>query len=353
MKILKRILVAIVSIVVLLLIVALFVPKEFKTEKEITINKPKQEVFDYIKLVKNQDNFGVWQLSDPDLKSTEEGIDGTVGYKNSWDGKKTGKGSQTITNIVEGERVDSELDFGMGDPAKAYFITNEVSPTETNVVWGIEGKSPYPMNLMGLFFDMGDDFEQGLKNLKELVEAQESPETEKDFALDYYQNTFNNLKESVAGLSEEQLQFKPTEESWSISQCLEHIIVTESMIFGMIKEYMTQPENPERRPDIKMTDEELLATIIDRSEKYKAPEALQKEGIYTDSETAINDLANQRKDILDFINNTPIESLRNRINDMPGGAADVYQSVLFIAGHTARHTLQIDEVKSSPNFPKQ
>jgi hypothetical protein len=170
MKILKKILIILAIIIVIPFIVALFVKKDFVSEAELTINRPKQEVFEYIKYIKNQDNFGVWQLSDPDMKTTSEGTDGTVGFKYSWDGKKTGKGSQAITNIVDGERMESSLDFGFGEPVKGYFILKEISPDETSVTWGIEGKSPYPWNFFGLFMNMNNDFEVGLKNLKAILE---------------------------------------------------------------------------------------------------------------------------------------------------------------------------------------
>ena len=31
---------------------------------------------------------------------------------------------------------------------------------------------------------------------------------------------------------------------------------------------------------------------------------------------------------------------------------DTYQWMLLVAGHSKRHTLQIEEVKASPGFPK-
>ncbi|HRN55909.1 MAG TPA: SRPBCC family protein [Agriterribacter sp.] len=170
MKIIKSILLGLLALVVLLLIVALFVPKDFKSERQVIINKPRQEVFDYLKYVKNQDNFGVWQKADPEMKTASEGTDGQVGFKYSWDGKKVGKGSQTITRIVDGERIETELDFGFGDPATAFFIIKDAEAGQTSVTWGISGRSPWPFNLMGLFFDMGKDFEKGLQNLKNVLE---------------------------------------------------------------------------------------------------------------------------------------------------------------------------------------
>ncbi len=172
MKILKGVLIGILALVVIILIVAAILPKTFSSERQIVINKPRSEVFEYIKYVKNQDNYGVWQLSEPDLKKTYEGTDGTVGFKYSWDGKKLGKGSQTISNIVEGERMETKLDFGFGDPATSHLITKDAGAGQTTVIWGLSGKSPYPLNIMSLFFDVGDDFEKGLANLKAVLEKQ-------------------------------------------------------------------------------------------------------------------------------------------------------------------------------------
>ncbi len=56
MKIIKIIFLGVVLLIMLILIIALFVKKEYFLQREITINKPKQDVFNYIKYVKNQDN---------------------------------------------------------------------------------------------------------------------------------------------------------------------------------------------------------------------------------------------------------------------------------------------------------
>ena len=51
MKMIKIILLVLVAIVVIALIAAAFMKKDFNIEKEVTINKPRQEVFDYIKVL--------------------------------------------------------------------------------------------------------------------------------------------------------------------------------------------------------------------------------------------------------------------------------------------------------------
>lgn len=173
MKILKKILFFIIGIIALFLIVALFAPKEFKAGAEITINKPNQEVYDYIKYLKNQDNFGTWNQMDPAMKKSYEGTDGTVGFAYSWDSDKfmVGKGKQVITNLVEGQKMESDLFFAdMEDPAKSVITTTAEGPDKTKVTWNVVGKSPYPSNIMNLFFNMDGEFEKGLQNLKNELE---------------------------------------------------------------------------------------------------------------------------------------------------------------------------------------
>ena len=60
MRFLKKILIVVGILIAIPLIVALFVKKDYSVEKEIVINKPKTEVFEYIKLLKNQDNYSKW-----------------------------------------------------------------------------------------------------------------------------------------------------------------------------------------------------------------------------------------------------------------------------------------------------
>ena len=178
MKILKKVLIALAVIIAIPLVIALFVKKEYAVEREININKPNTEVFEYIKYLKNQDNYSKWATMDPNMKKDSRGTDGQVGFVSTWDSEieDVGKGEQEIVKITEGKRIDFELRFIKPFEANepAYMTTEAVSEQETKVKWGFSGKMPYPMNIMMLFMDMeemiGADLEEGLKNLKVVLE---------------------------------------------------------------------------------------------------------------------------------------------------------------------------------------
>jgi hypothetical protein len=181
MKIIKRILIILASLLALILIVALFVKKEYAVERSISVNKPKQDVFNYIKFLKNQNYYSKWNSMDPEMTQEYKGTDGTVGFISAWDSKKddVGKGEQEIIKITEGERLDMELRFIQPFEATdyAYMTTESESETSTKVKWGFNGKMKYPMNLFLLVMDMdamlGKDLDVGLTNLKSILEKQQ------------------------------------------------------------------------------------------------------------------------------------------------------------------------------------
>ncbi|GAB3419558.1 SRPBCC family protein [Niabella aquatica] len=175
MRILKKILLAIVAVIVLLLIVALFVKKDFSITREVVINKPIAEVFNYVKYIKNQDNFSVWNQLDPNMKKSYSGTDGTPGFVYAWEGNKdVGKGEQEIKAIEENKRVDIELRFKepMEGTNQSAIITTPVDAGKTKVQWGFYGSSPYPFNLMNLCMGsmVGGDLQKNLDNLKNVLE---------------------------------------------------------------------------------------------------------------------------------------------------------------------------------------
>jgi hypothetical protein len=176
MKILKRILIGSVGIIALLLLTALFVSKNYKAERSVSINKPKDQVFAFVKQAKNQDRYNKWLQTDPQVKISFRGEDGTVGFVYAWDSKEVGKGEQEIRYIREGERVDFALRFKepFESRATAHMTTESVAANQTKLTWRMEGSSPYPLNLMNLFVPsvLGNDLETSLTTLKTILEEQ-------------------------------------------------------------------------------------------------------------------------------------------------------------------------------------
>lgn len=91
-------------------------------------------------------------MTDPSMKKDFTGTDGTVGFAYAWDSKNknAGKGEQEIMKIINGEIIDIEIRFEkpFAGIARTLIKTESLTENETKVIWGMEGKSKYPMNLM-------------------------------------------------------------------------------------------------------------------------------------------------------------------------------------------------------------
>ncbi|MGZ4036337.1 MAG: SRPBCC family protein [Bacteroidia bacterium] len=151
MNILITILLIIACILVLLLVVALFMKKQHYVRRDIIINAPRQKVFDYIRLLKNQDAFNTNAMAGTDRTREYKGTDGTVGFIYAWSGDKdAGEGEKEIKAIAEGKRVEMEIRFVKPMSATAAIVmeTESLSDTQTRVYWSNAGTLGYPLNAL-------------------------------------------------------------------------------------------------------------------------------------------------------------------------------------------------------------
>ncbi len=176
-------------------------------------------------------------------------------------------------------------------------------------------------------------------------------EAEKEAALAEMTKTHDHLLSTIKGLNEEQLNFKSSEDAWSIAECVEHIALSEQNIFGMTMGALETPADPSKRGDVKMTDEQLMAIIVDRSNKVKTSEAFEPSGKFGSFEETLNAFLDKRKSNMEFVASTDAD-LRNHYAQLPFGTIDAYQSLIFMSGHTERHILQIKEIMEDDNFPE-
>jgi hypothetical protein len=175
MNILIMILLVVVGIIALLLIIALFMKKEHYVKREIIINAPLQKVFDYIRLLKNQDSFNKHAMAGPEREREYKGTDGTVGFIYSWKGnKKAGEGEKEIKNIIEGKRVETEIRFVKPMSATAFIImeTESLSNDQTKVSWSNAGTLKYPINIMIPMMEkmLPKEMDSSLSTLKNILE---------------------------------------------------------------------------------------------------------------------------------------------------------------------------------------
>jgi hypothetical protein len=175
---------------------------------------------------------------------------------------------------------------------------------------------------------------------------------ERKSAVSLLKDTKEGVFKSVKGLSDAQLKFKAAPDKWSVEECLKHIAISEKLIRGMLDGGIKQAANPEKRADIKMTDEQIIKNLEDRSTKIKTIDPMKPENTpFKSASEALESFKQDRDKLIDYVKDTQ-DDLRNHVMVLPVGTYDCYQLILLIGSHSNRHTQQIEEVKADPNFPK-
>ena len=165
----------------------------------------------------------------------------------------------------------------------------------------------------------------------------------------HYQKTSAAFAQSLEGLSEAQWTYKAGPDRWSIAECAEHIAEAESFVRGFIEKAVFAG-GAKASAEAKK-DEMVLKFITNREQKFQAPEPLKPTHKYKTPADALAAFQNSRKENLALIKSH--DDLREVAGMHPAfQELDAYGWFLFLSGHTARHTAQIEEVKASAGYPK-
>ncbi|WP_018629655.1 SRPBCC family protein [Niabella aurantiaca] len=177
MRILKKILLAIVALILLVLLVAAFVDGKIKFEKSVAVNAPVDKVWPHVSSLAAMNTWSPFVSKDPAMKKTNEGTDGTPGARFCWESqrKDVGRGCQTIRSLNAPSLIETDLKFytPYESDAQAY-VKLEAAGTGTKATWGFSSEMPYPFRIVKLFMNMekmmDPDFTTGLERLKKLAE---------------------------------------------------------------------------------------------------------------------------------------------------------------------------------------
>lgn len=176
---------------------------------------------------------------------------------------------------------------------------------------------------------------------------------ERRFLTDHLKESRDQFLNSFRGLNDEQMNFRPAPGKWSVKDCVMHLALAEAGLWTMTENTLKQPANPEKRSEIKTSDEDLIKMVSSRDQKATAPETLDptKTAKWANTKDAINDFKKSRSHLIKYVKTTT-EDVRNHVTQFPTGYVDAYQLMLLISAHTLRHTEQIKEVMADPNFPR-
>ena len=176
---------------------------------------------------------------------------------------------------------------------------------------------------------------------------------ERDRAMSYLHATQKQVSDTIATLTPAQLDFHAGPNRWSVGDCLEHLALTETGLFGMLKgQVMASPAAPEKVALTAGKDDAVIKAISSREVKAKAPEMFVPSHKWKTTAETLAAFRAARRATIAYVETTPAE-LRLHFTEMPGMLMDGYQVILMIGAHTERHLAQMKEAMADPAFPKK
>ena len=159
--------------VLVVLILPVFLSSKFSMSRSIEIQAPVTTVFSKLTNLNEYVKWNPFPEGDPTNQATVEG-DGVGSYL-VWKGDKTGEGKMTITSVDPDKNIAIKMEFykPMSGEGIVHWITNATSDSKTEMIWTFDQDLSYFNRYFGLFMDamMGQHFEKGLSNYKNLVEG--------------------------------------------------------------------------------------------------------------------------------------------------------------------------------------
>ena len=168
----------ILTLAVIIGILGIISPSEFKIEREILVQKSESEIFQSIKFLREHEKWNAWTRKDPDLKKIFTGEDGKVGFKASWESSNPdlGTAEQEIIGMVENKSFDTTIHFK--EPFEGKFLSyvrlEPYDTTSSKVILGMSDSMKFPQTVISFIVNdcfgnrkkIESDIDSSLQNLK-------------------------------------------------------------------------------------------------------------------------------------------------------------------------------------------
>jgi uncharacterized protein YndB with AHSA1/START domain len=173
----KKIALAVAVLVLAFVAYVALQPSDFRVTRSATIQAPATDVFAHVNDLHKWQDWSPWAKLDPAAKATFEGPPAGPGAVFKWDGNaQVGAGTMTVTESRPAELVRIKLDFvkPMAGTSTTEF-TFKPQGNQTTVTWAMFGQNNFLSRAVCMFMNqdkmVGGAFEQGLANMKAIVEA--------------------------------------------------------------------------------------------------------------------------------------------------------------------------------------
>jgi hypothetical protein len=154
------------------------------------------------------------------------------------------------------------------------------------------------------------------------------------------------LEDELSGLSAAQVAFRPSPDSWTILDVLDHLVVVGPIYWKDLQSATPVTAGPAGM----MNDVDVLWYGIDRTHRETAVKAELPARAIKDVTAGLQSYRAQHAQLLHYVRTTS-DDLRRRL--VARQNSDAYQWALLISTHEQRHIMQIREIKAHPKYPRR
>ena len=172
---------AVIGLIVVIVVAGIAIyaatrPATFRVQRTAGMKAPPEKIFPLIDDLQAWVAWSPYEKKDPTMRKAFGPDTVGKGARYGWDGdRNVGRGSIEILESTPPQKIVLKLDFVK--PFEAHNMgefTLVPRGGATDVTWAIHGPNTFMSKAMGLFINIdkmvGQDFEQGLANLKAIVE---------------------------------------------------------------------------------------------------------------------------------------------------------------------------------------
>ncbi len=174
---------------------------------------------------------------------------------------------------------------------------------------------------------------------------------EREYVLEHLGQSESQLIELTKGLTASQWGFKESAGRWSIAENIEHCILAENAIAGVIERALTGPEEPEKKAAAAGKEAHVKRVGDSTGTEFEAMEILQPKGRCADPAEMLTELRKVRARSVAFARTNDADLRSHFFPHEKLGDLDCYQWLVILSQHGARHAGQIEKIKRDAGYP--
>jgi hypothetical protein len=161
--------------------------------------------------------------------------------------------------------------------------------------------------------------------------------------VDMLEQSREDFRAAVAGVSESLAKTRPEAERWSVLDCVEHVATVEEMFLKRLAggEYTEAP------PEDKAKEASLATRIVDRSSRRQAPETVLPKGRFASLAEGLEQFEVARGRSLQFAQERAADLYTLASMHPAFGPLNGVEALIIIASHSRRHAEQIREARAA------